>query len=971
MVKSDGPLSVDMVVIMPPTIFQEKDYMNYRYFYKRAYYLACIAAGLQSIKQDKFAFRYEYMHGNSLLPILCLKEKPRKDNRSSHGDDTKNEVENDTKPEVGYEIRIIPAAHSTCFPESKLSLEKNCVRPRDKLENEITTMSPTPFYNSSIRSNCNHEAYLRLFHSSTKLSSGFRDACILGRIWLRQRGFGSSLANGGFGHFEWTALTALLLKGGGPKGHSVLSVGYSSYQMFKAVLQFLSAHNLATKPFVYASESITVSKMNAPIVYDGERGQNLLYKMTPWSYNLLQQEANTSLSMLNDALFDSFESTFIVRSSQSLQKFDCSFRISQGSQPVDASDCDHMSKPRRFSRRLFQVLQEGLMDRIKLVNLEEAELPSWPTKSAGPALSESPLLVSVIFDPMNIDRLVDHGPAAEEKKKAAKFQKFWGQKAELRRFKDGSILESLVWSPGSSYAIFREVVSYLVKRHFDIETGVDILVGEGFDKMLPGPGATTKGFDALKESFRVLERQIQGMESLPLQLRQFSSLSPQLRYSSLEVPSFSPRQALNSPADVLIQFEGSGRWPDDIVAIQRTKIAFLLKIGSILQEIDETITARVGLENEAHPLQNCAFLDIIYDSGAAFRLRIHNDREQTLLERQVKDKSIDQHSREDAVSALSIFKKTFIQLPLLTQSITTHCTRFPLLSPTIRLVKMWFERHMLLRHISEELVELLVSRTFLQPYPWTAPSSVMTGFLRTLHFISRWDWRTEPLIVDFTGMMTIKDVDAINTRLEAWRKIDPGMVRTVLVAASNHDTTGTAFTDNGPSKMVAARMTALARSACKLVKDKGLDLDHRSLFAPSTSDYDFVIHLSPKFTESSKRKGSSSSKFKNLEVQSETNIDIIDYQPVQAYITELEKVYTHSVVLFHGSAGGPVIAGLWHPQITAPRPFKINLAYGTRVNLAKGSGEGSEDTIELDKSAILSEIARLGGDIVSFIEVNR
>lgn len=74
MVKSEGPLSVDMVVNMPSSIFQEKDYLNYRYFYKRAYYLACIAAGLQETLRDAFSLRYDYLNGNSLHPVLVLKK---------------------------------------------------------------------------------------------------------------------------------------------------------------------------------------------------------------------------------------------------------------------------------------------------------------------------------------------------------------------------------------------------------------------------------------------------------------------------------------------------------------------------------------------------------------------------------------------------------------------------------------------------------------------------------------------------------------------------------------------------------------------------------------------------------------------------------------------------------------------------------------------------------------------------------
>lgn len=75
MVKSDKVPSVDMVVRMPTTIFQEKDYLNYRYFYKRAYYLACIAAGLQDSVHDQFTLNFDCLNGNTLHPILKATSK--------------------------------------------------------------------------------------------------------------------------------------------------------------------------------------------------------------------------------------------------------------------------------------------------------------------------------------------------------------------------------------------------------------------------------------------------------------------------------------------------------------------------------------------------------------------------------------------------------------------------------------------------------------------------------------------------------------------------------------------------------------------------------------------------------------------------------------------------------------------------------------------------------------------------------
>lgn len=953
MVKSERPLCVDMIVNMPKSVFQEKDYLNYRYFYKRAYYLATIAAGLHTAMPD-LSLEYEFLNGNSLHPILVARWKANK------------KIDTSSR----FEVHIIPAAPRGFFAEAKLLPTKNSIRPKDGAGNDVAAAEPSPFYNSSLSADCNFESYLQLLHNASKTSEGFKDACLLGRIWLRQRGFGSAISQGGIGHFEWAALTALLLKGGGPRGHSLLSPGYSSYQMFKAVVQYLSNTDLAKKPMLYEASDFQAAKSDVPMFYDGPRGVNILYRMTPFSYELLRDEAKTSLTMLNDSAFDQFEATFITKADQILQKYDCVINIPVPVEKDGLFSCDHKIHATTFANRVFAILKEGLTDRVKLLDIRGIETSPWPIKNLGASTNNDQTLnLAVLFDPANVSRLVDHGPPAEDKKKAAKFQKFWGEKAELRRFKDGSILESLVWSPGSSYSIFEEIVTYLTKRHFGAELSKKLsFIGEGFEKILSSYGSSGKAFEVLRQAYDSFEKDIRDMESLPLQLRQLSAVDPQLRSSSIGLPLFAPRQPLHTPAGVLIQFEGSGRWPDDVVAIQRTKIAFLLKIGELLAESNDSITTRLGIENEDQPLQNCAFLDVFYPSGATFRLRIHNEREQTLLERQVKDKSSDNRSREDAVSALSIYKSFNVQLPLHTQSISTHCTRFPLLSPTIRLVKKWFDRHMLSSHISDELIELLAVRVFLQPYPWKAPSSAMSGFLRTLLFISKWDWRSTPLIVDFNGTMTDKDVSTINTRLEAWRKIDPGMNRTVLFAASNHDTTGTAFTDNGPSKMVAARMTALARSACNAVKDQSLDLDTRSLFASSTNDYNFVIHLNPKATGISKAKDSH--RFKNLEVQSELSIDKVDYRPLQMFSEELENLYNGSIVFFRGATDMTRIGGLWNPQTAVPRAFKVNLAYAAKPLEEKGDEEEEAKNVEINKSAMLAEIARLGGDMVSRIEIH-
>lgn len=495
---------------------------------------------------------------------------------------------------------------------------------------------------------------------------------------------------------------------------------------------------------------------------------------------------------------------------------------------MPATSLDHESNSVRFCRKLYTILSKGLGDRVQIIYPLAQSTLTWSIKTATPAIPGNPSIeVRFLLNPAPAGRVVDHGPSAENKKEAAAFRKFWGEKAELRRFKDGSILESLVWSGGSSeMPIVQQIILYLLERHVSsgIRKSTDF-IGDVFHDMLP-KGAmigsqTLTLFQPFMTVYDDLEKTIRSLEGLPLQIRHIAAASSILRYSSVQSPT---RDRLPKPAGVVILFEGSGRWPDDLIATQRTKIALLLKMGELLTEAKNGMVTRLGLENENYSILNSSFLDVIYDN-AAFRLRIQNEREETLIERRLKDKNLDPRSRDEAVLALAAYKRTFIQVPSHTQAIRILCTRFPFLSPTIILVKRWFNSHLLFPHFSEEFIELLVVRTFVQPYPWQAPSSVMTGFLRTLYFLSRWDWRAEPLIVDVNGELNSKDIENINTRFEAWKKIDPAMTRMVLFVASKLDLDGITWTQTGPSKVVAARMTTLARSAYSVIKEAELNLD--------------------------------------------------------------------------------------------------------------------------------------------------
>lgn len=183
-------------------------------------------------------------------------------------------------------IRIVTAIPEDLFPISKTWPDKTCIR-LNKSRDDSSPIIPTPFYNATLRVESSVGAYHKLFYQASTLCESFNDVCLLGRVWLRQRGLGKSIARGGFGPFEWAAICAGLLQGGGAHGKPVLAPGYSSYQLFKATLQFLAARDMATIPFLTHSDDLKLQKSDVPVFFDGLRGTNILYKMTPWSYSIV------------------------------------------------------------------------------------------------------------------------------------------------------------------------------------------------------------------------------------------------------------------------------------------------------------------------------------------------------------------------------------------------------------------------------------------------------------------------------------------------------------------------------------------------------------------------------------------------------------------------------------------------------------------------------------------------------------
>ena len=170
----------------------------------------------------------------------------------------------------------------------------------------------------------------------------------------------------------------------------------------------------------------------------------------------------------------------------------------------------------------------------------------------------------------------------------------FGNKASLRRFKDGSIQHCVVWNIKDQEPVVMNIIKYALDTHLQSEISQHLAsLISYFDKKLPVPllpSATNQvitslsSFTALRNSFENLSKVLTNLE-LPLSVKTVLPASSGLRYVSITASAICSIQP-DFWNDCVLQFETSTRWPDELSALEKTKTAFLLKISEELAETE-------------------------------------------------------------------------------------------------------------------------------------------------------------------------------------------------------------------------------------------------------------------------------------------------------------------------------------------------------------------------------------------------
>jgi U3 small nucleolar RNA-associated protein 22 len=405
------------------------------------------------------------------------------------------------------------------------------------------------------------------------------------------------------------------------------------------------------------------------------------------------------------------------------------------------------------------------------------EIPTRAVNAKGktaPKRSQSPvgtnmIVLGMAINPETSQRAVDRGPPSDHSQEVKDFVKLWGAKAQLRRFKDGAIVQAIVWNdtPGQFQnedrlkgGIVERVVRHIVQVHHtkdDIKFSLPDLVStiDGVatqDKsaaVFADPAAAQRNimkvFDSLSTFLRTNSQQThpgskeKSKLGLPLTIDGVEALSPSLRYSELFPPvphpflggaSTSEKKVagvlVSDPILIQVRFGASSKWPTDLKAMGAAKAAMLIQLANGIEAMGED-----GFEGPITVTPSYAELGY---KGYCFRILVRADPEIKMLQ------GLQNPSQEAAALLKNLTRKHLVASRHHATIHGVH-TLHPSAGAVVRMAKRWVSSHLLSGLISVEIIELMVANVYTDvDYPVNAPSTVAAGFLRFLRLLATHDW---------------------------------------------------------------------------------------------------------------------------------------------------------------------------------------------------------------------------------------
>ncbi|XP_077497145.1 nucleolar protein 6 Mat89Ba [Amblyomma americanum] len=955
---------VDLALEMPLECFEKTDFLNQRYQQKRALFLAVIASRLRKSELvEEMAFSAH--QGDVSMPALVLRPAG---NAGKH-----------------FQVRLLPYPCPEQFKESRFVPARSNLRSTwfyQTTDSGTADELPSPHYNALVLSDMRMVANARFLAEKLAQAPALVDATRLLKVWLRRRHLDQG--PGAFSGFVMTLyLVHLLMK-------RQLSPMMSSYQAARFVLLTLSRSDFTTQAVTLCTGQVanqpSLEEFHASyplVLVDAGGFLNACSSVSTEAYLRVKHEAGLAITFLDSCSADSFEVLFVTPLPFE-RTFDCFLLLSERdlesavealSLRAELADFSG-SKARAVCKALCSILRRGFGDRVHLVTTRLSPPAEWKICREPPATQES-LEIGLLLNAEHCFAKVERGPAADTPDAAA-FRQLWGDKSELRRFPDSSILEAVVWSGRTASerrTISLRIARHLLSRHAGIEACT--AVGDFLDRLLvpcgvefPSPQHYGTGEELggeLIAAYDELARCLRRLHDLPLTVSSVRGASPTLRLTEVFPPfngflvsdlgtTFIQDNVYAMPlpfkahvphlvpvSTVVVHMEATGKWPDDLEALRRVKAAFHLTLARLLRDNEHLVTA-------ARP----EHVDVL-KSGFVFRVCIAAHKEIGLA-RQIVSPNGAIKIKDTKLSSKIEFETEI--LPSLTSTLHGLQQQHSTFSATCRLAKRWVASQLLSNHLTEECVELLAAAVYVSPAPYVVPNSPRLGFQRFLALLANYDWARQPLILNLADKFTKEQVAELHSTFVNQRSTLPPM----FIATPLDGRHVSHWTRHFPTGQILQRLTALARESLRVLEGQIMcptEADIRQIFRPPLGPYDVIIHLDERRVPTA-HTAVDCTVATGLRPLKSNMLPVVGFDVVAKYVKALESAYGELALFFYDRYGGNLVAVLWKPNAFVPQPLKVSHMGGY---LLKG-----KDMMVPNVEAIVEDFSILGNGLVASVE---
>ncbi|CAF4667241.1 unnamed protein product [Rotaria sp. Silwood1] len=565
----------------------------------------------------------------------------------------------------------------------------------------------------------------------------------------------------------------------------------------------------------------------------------------------------------------------------------------------------------------------------------------WPINE--PVSTRTTITFGVIFSDQ-YDLSVLKGPE-NGSKEAQAFRKLWSERCELRRFPDGSILESVVWNVDSAKdkrLIWMDATRYLLEIQAGISpTNIEFFYNDQCPstllsipaRLFPSYGTGDEQQIYLCRELIELSKQIRTLNNeLPLKINNIIGIDETFRYTnvfpplpssfqtdlhkirSIEhdkyalIPRSTSRYAppFSQSLLVLCQLEMTSSNDEGFETLERikhSKILYYIQLSKLLKEKFRYI---------CQATTDCCYIE---KNHYIYRLIISYHKEIYLIESEAGKKD----GLERAIKQTNLSKKLRYNteyLPKINAAIYGVSQQFIHYQLVSRLFKRWLSSQLLLYHFDPINADLLCCYIFLHSAPFVPPKSMLTGFCRVLRLLRDYDWINEPLIINFNHELTREQVFEMQTQFKTDRSNLPALC--LMPSVAFHD-------NQNPSVPILKRVIQLAKEALAYLKTNNSDT-MKFLFRPSLNSYDVIIMLNPlqcprayqavdhvisEITYTTRKKLTDNDQSMD---ENKKCLSIVDYDPAQLFVNELRTSYNDQAEFFHDEFGGLTVGVLWKPS---------------------------------------------------------